>query len=399
MRHAILACLLGVVCVGTVPLHAQTLEFGGYFRSLTGGQDLGYTIPNVEERSAFNGEVARLRWRLALADDVRLTVHNRIQAQFSSGSQTFGTGVTGFGVGVVPRRSLDLESTWAKGAHHRVWHDVDRLALEARAGPLDLTLGRQAISWGFANLFQVADLWTQFSPFELDTEEKRGVDAVRALAYPAPGVELDAVLVDRGNRRNLSGGLRATVELPWGDVYVAGGKFWRQWISFTGVSAVVDVWKIRGEVGLPWSMDGGGRQRLRATVGVDRLGAAHTLSLELHRNGLGADEPADYLQVVQSAAYGRGETYFLGRHYLGFAASYRPTDRTTLGLAVLSNLSDRSASLTPSATYDLGQHARINVGGLVGTGAHPQSGPLAFGLGSEFGTYGRLAYVGLAFYF
>jgi len=33
----------------------------------------------------------------------------------------------------------------------------------------DVTLGRQAITWGVAKLFPSADLWSQFSPFELDT--------------------------------------------------------------------------------------------------------------------------------------------------------------------------------------------------------------------------------------
>ena len=378
---------------------AQGIEFGGYARSLTAFQDLGYTLVGSERRSVFNGEIVRLRWGAELGGGVRLQVHNRLQAQVSSARQTFGSGVTGLGVSAVPGRSLDLETTISRGDQHRVWHDLDRLEVQASVGPVDLALGRQAISWGYSNLFPVADLWAQFSPFELDTEEKRGVDAVRALIYPHPGVELDVVVADRGSSRELSAGARATVELPWADLYVAGGKFWRQWMALAGISAVVDVWKLRAELGAPWSMDGGGRGALRGTVGADRLGASYSVSLELHRNGLGASNEADYLRVAQSAAFGRGETYFFGRHLLGGAASYLPNDRITLSLVVLANLDDGSTSVSPSFFYDLGQHARVTAGGLIGMGARPTGDAFSLSLGSEFGTYGRLAYTGIALYF
>jgi len=402
MRCGRILCGLGLAAIvlgGAEAGSAQDIEFSGYARSLTVFQDLGYSLAGSDRRSVFNGEIVRLRWGVELGRGVRLQVHNRLQAQVSTAQQSFGAGVTGLGVSAVPGRSLDLESTFSSGDQHRIWHDIDRLEIQASVGPVDLALGRQAISWGFSNLFPVADLWAQFSPFELDTEEKRGVDAVRALIYPHPGVELDLVVADRGNRRDRSAGVRGTFELPWADVYVAGGKFWRQWMALAGISAVVDVWKLRAELGAPWSMDGGGRQALRSTIGADRLGASYSVSVEFHRNGLGVPDEVEYLRVLQSAAFGRGETYFLGRHLLGGAASYLPNDRITLGLAVLSNLDDGSASFSPSFNYDLGQHARISAGGLIGTGARPTSDAFSVALGSEFGTYGRLVYAGVGFYF
>ena len=181
---------------------AVWLHFGGYARSIAGGSDLGYDAPVVDRRSAFNGSVVRLKWRLEMEDVFLVSVHNRFQARLTSASS--GASVPGLGVSVVPDRTVDLTTTIVDDEHVDIWHDLDRASLTLYLHVADITVGRQAITWGISSLFPIADLWAQFSPFELDTEEKPGVDAVRALAYPAGNVELDAVVADCGSRRNLS---------------------------------------------------------------------------------------------------------------------------------------------------------------------------------------------------
>ncbi len=110
----------------------------------------------------------------------------------------------GFGVSVIPGRRWDLSSVFVDQERLRVWHDVDRLSLTWYNDVADVTVGRQAITWGISNVYPVADLWAQFSPFELDTEEKPGIDAVRVLSYPGQRLELDAVVADRGSVQRLS---------------------------------------------------------------------------------------------------------------------------------------------------------------------------------------------------
>jgi len=90
----------------------------------------------------------------------------------------------GFGVSVIPGRRWDLSTQFVEQDRLRVWHDIDRLSLTWYSDFADITAGRQAITWGISNVYPVADLWAQFSPFELDTEEKPGIDAVRILKYP-----------------------------------------------------------------------------------------------------------------------------------------------------------------------------------------------------------------------
>ena len=377
-----------------------TVNLGGYVRSLTGFQDLGYDPIVTDRRVAFNGEVIRLKWLLDVGGWLRLNVHNRLQFQYSSSGSGGGRDVLGFGVSAVPGRSIDLETILVDEDHLRVWHDLDRLAVSIYSDVVDLTIGRQAVTWGISNLFPIADLWAQFSPFELDTEEKPGLDAIRALMYPAEGIELDAVIADRGAARDLSAAIRATIELPVADVYVGAGKFWRELMGLAGASFVVDKWKLRGEIGVPWEIDDENVRRIRTTIGADWVSSSVVFSLEYHHNGLGSNQSEQYAGQLATAEFARSETYYLGRHMLGALVSYRPSDRLSLAASSLMNLGDPSIALTPSVVYDFGQNTRVSVGSLLSFGSTPQfstAAPPQFQ--SEFGTYGDFVYTQVSVYF
>ncbi|HSR43092.1 MAG TPA: hypothetical protein VLL48_12985 [Longimicrobiales bacterium] len=400
--------LLAWSLVAASPLQGQwvlrdgddwTVELGGYVQALSAVQDVGFDIPDVERRSAFHGEVVRLKWT-ARGEGWVLEVHDRLQSQLTSSDQAVGSSVVGFGVSAVPERSLDLETTLAEGDRYRVWHDVDRLALTLYTGAADVTLGRQAITWGISSLFPVADLWSRFSPFELDTEEKPGIDAVRVLAYPAAGLEVDGVMADRGSLDDLSAGVRASWSLAEADVYAAAGKFWRELIVLAGGTYLLEEVRLRVEAAFPFEPDGGGASRPRATAGFDLLRGSWVVAAELHYNGIGEDTPGEYVDVLSDPRFGRGETYYLGRLLGGFLVSHTTTDRLTLSLSALGNLRDPSLALTPAVAYDVGQSARISLGGLLSFGEEPSFPSEGLpSLGSEFGTYGSLGYTQVSVYF
>ena len=375
-----------------------SLDLSGYVRSLTGIHDAGFDAPEIDRRTGFHGQVARLRWRIGFGDAVTLDVHNRLQARLSSTAGGLGE-VAGIGVSVVPSRPVDLSTHLLEEDRIELWHDVDRLALTFRAGGADITAGRQAITWGLAYLFPVADLWAQFSPFELDTEEKPGIDAVRVLAYPAAGLELDGVVAARGRAEDWSAGLRATFELPSADVYAAAGKFWNQAMLLGGIAYVLDVSTLRAEAVLPWDLDDGEFDRPRVTLGVDRLSQRLRLTAEYHHNGTGVTEPAAYVAQLASPHIARGESYLLARHYLGGAASWivDRDERLSLSLSALLNLHDGSAALTPIASWSFGQNASVSAGAVQSVGARPTLVPPK--LESEFGAYGMLWFARVSVYF
>jgi len=385
---------------------ATALELGGYVRSLTAIQDLGYTPPGGTRRTGINGEVVRLKWRLSAGKHVVLVVHDRLQAQVMSAGAPFGE-TAGIGVSVVPGRAFDLRADLLTEPRLQVWHDLDRLAVTAYTGVADVTVGRQAVTWGISSLFPVADLWTQFSPFELDTEEKPGMDGVRVLLYPTSGLEVDGVVSDRGpvahlSWRDVSAGLRATLSLPSADVYGAVGKFWNELIGLGGAAFVLDRTKLRLEGAWPYDLDAHGMELPRLTAGVDWLSSRVTLTGEVHYNGVGARDAGGYLAQLTDPRFARGESYFLDRYYAGGAVSWQADaeGRMSVVLSGLVNLSDPSAALTPLLSYDFGQTTSVSVGALETFGKKPYFPAFGFpDIRSEYGTYGSLWFTRVSVFF
>lgn len=390
---------------------AATLTLGGYVRTLTGIHDLGYSIPETPfsaatpRQSGFHGQVARLKWQIEGGPGTagagtrwRVDVHNRVQTRISSAET--GDQAVGFGVSAIPDRLLDLETDLVNEPGLRVWHDIDRLSLTVYSDVADITVGRQAITWGTSSLFPVADLWARFSPFELDTEEKPGIDAVRVLAYPGAGWELDAVIADRGRAEDLSAGVRGTYGLSSADLWMGAGKFWREMMAMGGVTFLLDEAKLRAEAVLPWDLDADVMQDPRVTLGVDWIRGTLMVTGEYHYNGIGAG-PDGYLRALQDPRVRRGETYYIGRHYLGGLVTWSPDreNRLNLALNALTNLEDPSLAVTPMLSYDLGQATRFALGGLISVGETPSFATLPPTFPSEFGAYGTLGYTQLSIYF
>lgn len=408
--HLLLLLCAWAVAVPPIPAAGQTslvergpfsLGLSGYVRALTGIKDAGYDPPAGDRRSGFHGDVLRVRWRARWGRRAVLEIHDRVQTRISTTAPGLGESVAGFGVSADPGRAVDLTSVWIDDERLRAWHDVDRFALSVYTPVADLTAGRLAITWGTSLVFPVADLWGRFSPFELDTEEKPGVDAVRILAYPSAGLEVDAVLADRGDRDEISAGVRATWSLPSADLYAGAGRLWAEAMILGGVTWLFDTVKLRAEGVAALDLDADRWLDPRLTAGVDRIGGRWTVSLEYHFNGLGAATPEGYLSRLSSETFTRGESYFLGRHYLGTLASWtvNAQERIRLAGTVLVNVRDPSGAVLPTVSWDLGGSSSLSVGGLVSLGEEPVFAGPDPGLRSEYGTYGSLGYSRFSVYF
>jgi hypothetical protein len=388
-RRALGAALAAVIGAGPVPAGAQTaddwrLDLGVTLQSLTSWVDPALDTPETDVEGV-HGAVLRLKWRVEWGDHAVVDVHQRVLASVTSSG---ALGPAGFGVSRRPGRAFDATAVWVDADGTRVVHDFDRFAVRLFTGPVDWTVGRQAISWGTSVLFPVADLWAAFSPFELDVEERPGVDGIRALAYPG-GVEVDGVLVDRGDD-GVSGAVRGSWSGTRFEIWGGVGRFWDRTLGLAGVTWLGDHAQLR--------LEGAVGDATRVTVGVDRVSTRLSVSAEVHYNGDGVGSTREYPTALTSAVLARGETYYLGRYYAGAAIVGSPDveGRLSLSLSGLANLEDGSTAWTPSASYDLGRSARIGIGGLLSTGDRPAPAvgdpgiPL---LPTEFGAYGGQVFV------
>lgn len=385
--------------------HGTALSLDGYVRAITLLHDRGFDLPIEGDalparESGSHGQVVRFKWRLE-GSRWRIELHDRFQLRITT--EAAADQVLGLGVGAEPERLVDLRTHILRRQRVRAWRDVDRLSLTVHTGPLDLTVGRQAVTWGTATLFPVADLWAAFSPFEQDTEEKPGIDAARALLYPARGFEVDLVLAHRRSLDDLSVGGRVAFSGAGADLWVGAGKFWRQLMVMGGVTRLSDQSRWRAEAVVPWNMDDESFQQPRFTVGIDWIGGGRLLAVEYHHNGIGRPEAERYGESLADPRFLRGESYYVGRHYGGVMGSWSPDaqDRLTLALNTLANLGDGSVALTPSLRYDVGQSARLSVGALLSFGDTPllSPGPPFVRPRSEFGLYGDALFTMLAIYF
>jgi hypothetical protein len=381
-RLTVVLLLLASTAAADIPLvetDSLRLNLNGYLRTLTGLHDLD-PLP----QNSLHVAVARNGLRLSMGELATLEVHSRFQWRISSEASSAAAGL---GVSTAPPRTVDLSSALIDEPTQQLTHDLDRLLLRFYLGPLDLTLGRQPIAWGTSTLFPVVDAWAGFSPFDLDTSQRRGVDAVRGTLGLGASTELDIVVVDRGSVNDLSGGLRATFYLGFGDVAVAATKQWEEVTLSAGVSADVGALKLRAEVIGLYDIDDEAFALPRATVGVDWFATGDlSLGLEAHFNG--AAHPLTISEELE-----RGESYLLDYAYIGTTAMYQPHELITLSLSSITNLLEPSALLAWSVSASVAQDVEVGLGGFHGLGESvSDTGQLR----SEFGTYGQLVYLQIA---
>ncbi len=394
-------CTIGAFLLPTPVRASGDLRVSGYLRQLGGIQDLGYdSEPVLPESSRILTGVGRLETRARFSESTVLEVHNRLFWQVTSEERVLGD-QTPFGLGASrrPGRWLNLDSTLEEGSRSRLVHDVDRLAVHTTAGGADLTVGRQAVTWGKAVMFPVADLWAQFSPFELDTTEKPGVDAVRLLAYPSLLSELDVVFARREAAEDWSAGVRYGFTSGDLDGYLAGGKFWEQLMLMGGGTWLLENGRLRLEAAWPYDLDDPGTRPPRITAGGDYLRADWVVSLEYHLNGAGVTDADRYLQQLTSDVFQRGESYYLGRHYAGLSGRYTGFTFWELTGGVIANLQDPSCVLNARVDHEWSQALILSLGGYHSRGDEPDLSGGTIELRSEYGTYGDFYYLEAAWYF
>jgi len=373
------------------------LYHGGYLRSFTAWQRIAddarplYALQGLDFGDlALQSTIGRTELKLSAGDWFTAEVHGRYAWTLATKPVLSGAGMMGAGAGVsvVPRRSLNLSTSIISEPKHTLELDVDRLLLRFYLGDVDLSVGRQAVSWGYSNLFTVSDIWTAFSPFDLDTSQRRGLDAVRAVWSVTDTLELDLILADRGSVDDLSGGARATLYLDFGELYGAAAKTYEDVALAFGISADIDTFKLRGEVMGRYDLDRGEVEVPRATLGADWFHSdALMIGAEVHLNGFGTAD-RDYLtHAPTEPALARGEGYLMGLLYAGTYLTWRPHPLMTLTTSAMVNLLDPSAVLTWSAAVEVLESVDLGVGGTHGLGS------------LELGLYGHQGYLQLSAFF
>ncbi len=271
------------------------------------------------------------------------------------------------------RRALELTWTLERGDRHRVYHRFDRLALRYSAERWNLTLGREAVSWGSGKVFNPLDLFAPFAPTTVDRDYKPGQDLVKFDRRLEQGdLQLLGVF-----RRDGQGG-RDSEENSYGG----------RWHRFLGNSEI-DLALVRhfgddvGAISFRQPLGGALLQtdwmvtRLddeNDTVWSGVVNIDYSFSLlerttylfaEYFRNGFGrSNKPVDLARLPPALVerLQRGELFTLMKDYGAVGGSYQWHPLLVQNLTWLANLEDGSGLLQTNIAYEPGDQARLEAG-------------------------------------
>lgn len=258
---------------------------------------------------------------------------------------------------------------------------VDRLFVDLNLPALDLRVGRQAINWGSALVFNPTDVFAEVIVAE-PWRERKGVDAARVtvpIGERAQIVGVGGVLgLDQGELTGGRGGVRGTVRAE---------KIAASLVGFTDGDRWFGGADLKGDLGVGWWVEGGYDGDLRVSAGLDySFPVLEVLYVagQVSYDGSGS-APEDYDWSTRSSGalptdqvscesapegslFASGETEStststtMGRLYALGVLNWSLTEDLGVSATTLWNLEDGTGLVFPSASYKVGGRLALNAG-------------------------------------
>lgn len=285
--------------------------------------------------------------------------------------------------------------------------NLDRAFLTWSPAAFDLYAGRQPLAFGSGRSVNPTDILAPYPFGTIDTEERRGVDALRLKAPNGEMGEFDAGWLPgrRWAPGEGAGYLRGRGRIGGADLTLLAAATRGNLMAGADIERHLGGAMLRAEAARVWAGSFGdrvtGEDFDRLTAGaeyvLDLLGGTDAW-LEYHYNGAGAAAPSGYAARAAKAAYREANVYLLGRHYLAAGAGAQVSALVSAGVAVMVNLGDGSFYATPSLDWNAAENLYLGAGALLPSGRRAnfdgQASPA-----SEFGLYDRSLYAAARYYF
>jgi hypothetical protein len=320
-------------------------------------------------------------------------------------------GLTGANAGL-RYRSLDDRWRWYDGRAVSAEAMLDRLNVKLMLPGVDLTIGRQAVTFGTAYFWNPLDVFLAFDATSFDRDYKRGVDGVRIDIAAGESTTLSAVAVlgrvsdGFGIYRSALLAAGQVTLFDW-DIAVQGGKVYGGMQAGLAASGELGPVPLRAEAAYFWPLPD--LRPNNAAVLPEGLtavvGTGYTL--QLFERTLQVE--AEYLLNHRAAALGRTERFTLiakgllrqaSEHVLGVTLSYELTPLVRISTAALLALDDPSLLVQPGLVYSAGDNIDVVAGAMLAVGERPILDRMAGALTrSEFGSYPHIFYIETKLYF
>jgi len=332
--------------------------------------------------------------RLDIAYEHR--VHVRLQGNLGVGGLVLGS--SGGGGDWLPLQGTVFEQgrvTWR--------HRMDRLAVSWTSEFVEVTAGRQTISWATTIMLTPADPFQPFDPTDPFRTYRGGVDAVRVRMFPGPFSSIEAVGRVTDTSAGTTGSLLARWTSDWGRFGTAAwaGVLHNRAAASVGLTVTTGGAMLRGEASIRQTR---ADPVWRVAVGIDRsfqvAGRTLYALVEYQHDGFGATSPLNRSGVLMSEPGRRGELQALGQDVAAVNVSYAIHPLVSVDMLSLVNLRDPSVLAAPAITWSVGHETTLRLGGYVGAGTVTQTtnsaGPIP---GSEFGPVPLIGYGALEVFF
>jgi hypothetical protein len=403
------------------PLEGSSTTIGGSLRSFNfvmhGGPLTDPGAPPDANPASVSVDAIRAYFEMKRGDAFSLVAHDQLTTTVSSLSLGALGGPLALGTGnMTPPVWLPLQSTLTDGDRFTATNRVDWLYGRYRTSWLTITLGRQPITIGRAVLWTPEDLLAPFSPLQINTDFKPGVDALR----------VDVALGETATWSTYGVAGKATPDASF-DVHGDGsaaltrleksfattrlglmGGYVRE-DAVGGADLFLDLGHgvdLHGEATVTYVPDVARRPFGNSVFARAVAGSTFAIGTKVHAtiegdyDGSGAPTPGDYLTALASPRFRIGEVYDVGRYYAGASCDWEASALLHVGAAVIANVTDPSALASPFVRYDVGANAQLVAGAFLPIGARtayaPDGTPTPR---SEFGLYPFLYHVDAKVYF
>jgi hypothetical protein len=393
-RLTCLTMLLG--CLATPGAQAD-VNFSGYAKTFVVGQQASNN-KLAATASIWQAQTnVRLKWDAVQTDNsgpfaLAWQIHYELSPSVSS--RVANTGSAGLGNRTeVPYRFSDPAARLADQPRYQLGQNLDRLNVQLQFASGDLTLGRQAMTFGSARIINPTDVFLPFAVGTLNTEYRTGIDGIRFQRPLGQLGELDMGLVlgQDGQRDNSAAFVHVKTNLEGNDLEFSAITFGQQTLLGAGLQTSL------GTMGF-WfegAVVNGTEHYWRISTGLDYAFNESLLGLvEYHYNGAGG-APADYLSLLATQPYRQGGVFLLGQHYLMPGLNLQLTPLLSISAQAIINLADSSAFVAVDGSYNLAEDL------YVGAGYYHFEGkaPTTTGLAAEYGASPDALYLRLSLYF
>lgn len=357
----------------------------------------------------------RLNVGVEIGDHVQVEINHAVTATMggSADVQVASTGVAPQAAQLV---DLGWEAFDADGSTFTLLGRTDRLFVKASTNGLDVTVGRQPVSFGTGMFFTPLDLVNPFTPATIDSEYKPGVDALRVDAYKGAGAKATAVVTwagqplgsddDREGLELVNMALNGQATVGVTDVGLFAGAIQGDAVFGVTVISAIGAVGVNGDVAVTLPRDSDAEDPfVRAVVGANALPHWRlAVAGEIYVQTLGSTDPNDLLETLQKDRYVRGEVWLGGVAYAGLSANLEVTPLVHVGAAAFMNLTDPSLLVAPSVSWSVSENAAVSAGGYIGVGERPGDldltvVPPTVPINSEFGLYPGVVFMQIRTYF